>query len=219
MLDHGLYGKLSDDFRRRYCLFWKALVTSDEQELMNWCRYYKVPNYKQLTSILLMQQFDGIGSELADKEQTEKGKNKFAEVEMLFKKLTDEQKEKLKNLTLTMKAIPEELLFILRTSMLLRAVNRDLGAPVNRFKIMAQAAIKGVNRDKSILSQLSLYQRLSQYGEGLLLAVRLQWNSIAVWGITKLYSVARALGILSDEVIKEVGIAELEKLQSTGAVS
>jgi len=138
---------------------------------------------------------------------------------MLFKKLTNEQKEKLKNLTLTMKSIPEELLLVLRSSMLLRAVNRDLGAPVNRFQIMAQAAIRGVSRDQGVSPQQSLYLRLGNFGEEILLAITLQWYSITAWWLTKMYSVARALGIVSEELMTEVGIAELEKLQATGPTS
>jgi len=51
-------------------------------------------------------------------------------------------KADIKNL---MEYYPHEMILIMRTYFLLRSVNIQLGAPVNRFKIMARVAVKGIH--------------------------------------------------------------------------
>ena len=34
MLDHGLYHRVTEDFRREHCAFWKAMVLQDEDAML-----------------------------------------------------------------------------------------------------------------------------------------------------------------------------------------
>jgi len=58
-----------------------------------------------------------------------------------------------------LEAMPRDLLFVLRTTNLVRSINKDLGAKVNRFQIFARAAVEGAHvddaKDKSTKSMLA----------------------------------------------------------------
>lgn len=41
-------------------------------------------------------------------------------------------------------SVPKDLLFIFKTTNLVRSINKDLGATVNRFLIMARYAVRGI---------------------------------------------------------------------------
>ncbi len=57
--------------------------------------------------------------------------------------------------------LPNEMLLLLRTFNLLRSINYELGAPVNRFAINARVAVKGIHwRSKSSYSMVSRIQSL-----------------------------------------------------------
>jgi hypothetical protein len=56
-----------------------------------------------------------------------------------------------------LKALPVEIMLILRNNNLLRMINLELGNPVNRFAIMSRAALKGLHsndEDQSIINRI-----------------------------------------------------------------
>jgi aarF domain-containing kinase len=57
--------------------------------------------------------------------------------------------EGLKNINELLENLPRELLFVLRTTNLIRSINKDLGANTNRFVVMASYAVQGINLDSS----------------------------------------------------------------------
>uniref|UniRef100_A0A6B2L263 ABC1 atypical kinase-like domain-containing protein n=1 Tax=Arcella intermedia TaxID=1963864 RepID=A0A6B2L263_9EUKA len=210
-LDHGLYGSIGDEFRVGYCKFWMALVKGDEKTLIDWCKKYGISDYKILSSVLMIQQFDGIGTDLKDSAQTKK-ESKYSEFQALYKNMTPEQrrhfKERMDSVTEVMNTVPEELLFILRSSFLLRGVNRELGAPINRFAVMARVASRGATTSKAVVeSELSYYEKSLLFVEGAKFEWILRLNTFRSWLFTKLYNISVVLGM--NEKLQEIGFALL----------
>jgi len=138
LLDHGLYYEIPEEFRKNYCVLWKALILNDQETIKNYCDNLGITNHKLYASLLLLQQYDiDIGLNDDDFSKS-KGKKNFD-----FKEFADPKlKADIKNL---MEYYPHEMILIMRTYFLLRSVNIQLGAPVNRFKIMARVAVKGIH--------------------------------------------------------------------------
>jgi len=143
----------------------------------------------------MMQQFDGVGPDLKDMEHVKKGKSKYEEFELLYRSTTDEEREKLQKFMDTMQTLPEELFLVLRSNFLLRSVNRDLGAPINRFNVMARAAARGAAVARAmVLSETSIFQKFALFREELKFEFWLQLNAIKTWAIMLMYEFATYFG-------------------------
>eukprot|EP01129_Flabellula_baltica_P016947 TRINITY_DN9246_c0_g1_i1.p1 TRINITY_DN9246_c0_g1~~TRINITY_DN9246_c0_g1_i1.p1 ORF type:complete len:662 (-),score=132.17 TRINITY_DN9246_c0_g1_i1:27-2012(-) len=147
ILDHGLYDHLSDDFRVRYAQFWKALILNDEKEIKNYCNYYGIKNHKLYASILMMQRFD-VDVQLEDRDHEKSKQNqdltkmrRHDPSDLKNKKLQEDFKNIIDN-------FPDEMRLIMRSYFLLRSINIQLGAPVNRFVIMARVAAAAVAKER-----------------------------------------------------------------------
>ena len=61
LLDHGLYRKLDDDFRRNYCRLWQALVLGDRDNIEAYCRRLGAGSaYALLAGMLTLKSWDEI---------------------------------------------------------------------------------------------------------------------------------------------------------------
>jgi hypothetical protein len=69
------------------------------------------------------------------------------QIRSIFKGKTPQENVQMINNLL--ESLPRELLLVLRTTNLLRAANKDLGALVNRFMIMAKWSLKGAHTSAS----------------------------------------------------------------------
>lgn len=56
------------------------------------------------------------------------------------------------------KDMPRELLLVMRNQNYLRSLNAELGAPVNRFRIMARSAVRGIYYQKPIHNNIQSEQ-------------------------------------------------------------
>jgi len=93
----------------------------------------------------------------------------------------------------------------MRSNLLLRSVNRDLGAPVNRFIILARAAVKGVEISQS-KSQLTKSQKLAVFQESLIFEFNLWWFSFSSWVKTRAFFLASFLGLVNSSVITNAAL-------------
>ncbi|KAK3729583.1 hypothetical protein QZH41_017194 [Actinostola sp. cb2023] len=72
-----------------------------------------------------------------------------------------------------------------------RAVNDDLGAPVDRFVIMAKCAIRGCNES---IADASIIGRLRTYWQTLLFDVRIRYLSFRAWFVERYIVLLQYLG-------------------------
>jgi aarF domain-containing kinase len=63
LLDHGLYRKLDDDFRRDYCRLWQALILGNATDIEMYCRRLHAGSaFTLLAGLLTQRPWDDITS-------------------------------------------------------------------------------------------------------------------------------------------------------------
>lgn len=61
LLDHGLYRKLDDSFRRNYCRLWQAIILADETGIEKYGKKLNAgPLYALLAAVLTLKPWDSI---------------------------------------------------------------------------------------------------------------------------------------------------------------
>jgi len=151
ILDHGLYTRISDDFRKRYADFWISAVKNDTAGLKRFGDHYNILHPELLVLLLTWQAFDAVSitGEVAMSEE---------EIQKLTERFQD--KEELKKWDNLGKNIPEEFGFVYRTQMLMRGINQQLGVPVNRFSLQAQVA-QQVLEESNLIKKMTFTEKLS----------------------------------------------------------
>eukprot|EP00741_Cyanophora_paradoxa_P009533 tig00001525_g9233.t1 len=140
LLDHGLYRELEPGFRREYCALWQALVRRDEAALLRSARALGAERYAALLPLFLVQRpWSSVarrGTDLSHKMSREEIKRLRAELRGAGIGHGD--------FVEFLRDLPRDMLLVLRTNNFLRAINKDLGAPANRFAIMAEYSLRGL---------------------------------------------------------------------------
>jgi len=183
LLDHGLCKEIVPSVRIPYCKLWKAIVLQDKKEIETQARMLGAGDFHLLFRFILT--FRPEHTETTIKlTQEEKGE--------LLAQVRDDHgiiKELLKH-------IPHELLLVLKTQALIRSINKQIGANVNRFVIMARYSIMGLNasevKPKSVLARLGSWKELIMFDLMLNIYAVGMWIS-SVWrkllssfGLTKI---------------------------------
>lgn len=149
LIDHGLYIREDDDFRRNYCSFWEAMFSGDMDTMKKVSQAWGFGDSEMLASATLMQSYKTIkpdsSNELSAKEE-------FSQHE--------EMREKFREFLKNAEQIPLELVFLGRTMRIIQGLNRRFGSPVNRIKEFALEASKSnfhVEKKKGYLSAWKHY--------------------------------------------------------------
>lgn len=146
VLDHGMYRELSNDFRLAYCNLWKAMVTGDNKLGRNCVKTMgmKEEFYDILSLILTFRP-----------PSDDNNKNNNTKLgDRMSKEERQKLREKFKGTTMGdvnvfMESLPRDFLFVLRSTNIVRSLNKDLGGTSkDRFIAMAQSAIKGVELEE-----------------------------------------------------------------------
>jgi aarF domain-containing kinase len=138
ILDHGLYQELSDEFRRDYCKFYKAVVVKDDEFLKSYCAKLGISNYKLYANMILMDNYDRISPTMPLMTNADDLLELQKQLNIIHKDIREEFFE-------ILQYMPREMPFVMRNSSILRGINLELGSPVNRFYINAIVANRGLN--------------------------------------------------------------------------
>jgi len=112
--------------------------------------------------------------------------------------------------------MPKEMLLISRTDNILRSLNRELGAKVNRFSIMARCAARGASLDRQE-NLHSLTQKLSFWKGQLYFEFRLFVIAVQTWVASVFISlfgartVSKSIGI--DHELLELTTNKIDSLE------
>lgn len=156
LIDHGVYIQMSPDFRHKYSLFWKSLMTFDNKTLGEVVKSWGVNNPDIFASATLMKPYEGgdrsTSTRITGLSKGEKKKRQY-EMQQAMRKgmkeiLGDENKW------------PKELIFIGRNMRIVQGNNQYLGSPVNRIKITGNWASRALAED----SNLNITERWRNYG-------------------------------------------------------
>ena len=116
LIDHGLYIDMKPEFRLKYALFWKSLMTFDNKTLKDIVSTWGINNAEVFASATLMRPYEGgdrtVGNRLAGLSKVEKRKRQY-EMQQAMRKgikevLSDEDKW------------PRELIFVGRNFRIVR---------------------------------------------------------------------------------------------------
>ncbi|KAF8935788.1 hypothetical protein BGZ58_004800 [Dissophora ornata] len=142
LLDHGLYMRESEEFRKQYCLFWKSLFLLDKPTIQEISRLWGVGDSQMLANATLLKPYNmNLSPSITPSTNTS-----VLDAYELQMKL----KTSLKDFLVNSELLPKELLFISRNMTIVRANNKTLGSPVNRINRMARWAVVGLGHDPSV---------------------------------------------------------------------
>ena len=146
LLDHGIYRRLSPELRRGYAALWLAVLAGDRARIRD-CTASLGMDARQwrLVSVMLALAPSGEDGSLLDGDGGASAMAKMSNAERAaatsrFMELGGGMAAQ----SQFFESIPRDLLLILKTNNLLRYVNDQLGTPVNRFRVIAEYATRGV---------------------------------------------------------------------------
>ncbi|EGN97200.1 hypothetical protein SERLA73DRAFT_110371 [Serpula lacrymans var. lacrymans S7.3] len=155
LLDHGLYVRVSEDFKRQYATLWRGLLAADFSAIEGVTREWGIGTPDLFASATLMKPMkfkngNGNGNRSSGGENFE-GLNEYER--------SVRMKAKLKNFLLDTDKMPKELIFLGRNMRMVQGNNQSLGTPVNRIKITGYWASRSLTRTPN----LPFLQRLKEY--------------------------------------------------------
>ncbi|KAF9192392.1 hypothetical protein BGZ51_005207 [Haplosporangium sp. Z 767] len=176
LLDHGLYMRESEEFRKQYCLFWKSLFLLDKKTIQEICSLWGVGDSQMMANATLLKPYNMNRSPNITPSTNTSVLDAY-EIQMKLK-------SSLKDFLINSELLPKELIFIGRNMTIVRANNKTLGSPVNRINRMARWAVVGLGHDPSSWTTIVRTDYLSaQDSNGHALAVRQSlgfWKAISV---------------------------------------
>lgn len=141
LLDHGLYRQLSDGFRQSYCKLWKGLVLRRSKDVDEACAELGAPGFANVFSIFLLNRSWSFARRLGTDIRVKMSKE---ELKQLRSDLREGGLRSQADVSTFVERIPDDLLLVFKMTSLVRNVNKALGASVNRFKVNARYAVRGL---------------------------------------------------------------------------
>ncbi|XP_059972266.1 uncharacterized aarF domain-containing protein kinase 5 isoform X3 [Mesoplodon densirostris] len=188
LLDHGLYQFLDEKDRSALCQLWRAVILRDEAAMKAHAAELGVQDYF-LFSEVLMQRPVRLGrlwrSHLLSREEAaymqDMARAHFAEVMAVLK------------------ALPRSMLLVLRNLNTVRAINTALGAPVDRYFLMAKSAVRGWSRLVGATGH-------NVYGASVLRHIRVIWESFKFEVALRLETLSMRITALLVRVLVHLGL-------------
>lgn len=141
IIDHGLYCHEPESFRESYALLWKSIVLGDTTSVKKIAESWGIKDHELFASFQLFRPYKGGVQAPASLKKT------VTRSEML--QLQASVKERIVKMLSDSKLVPPELSLIGRHLNLVRSLNKSFDSPVNRPKIMAVYANRGINKDSN----------------------------------------------------------------------
>ncbi|PWA15300.1 hypothetical protein CCH79_00008579, partial [Gambusia affinis] len=132
LLDHGLYEFLSEKNREALCKLWRAIVLRDKEGMKTYSDALGVKEYFLFCEMLLQRPINMRTlalSNILSREETaymrQMAVNRFESIMQVLK------------------SMPRPMLLVFRNINTVRSINITLGAPVDRYFVMAKSAVRG----------------------------------------------------------------------------
>ncbi|CAN9504110.1 unnamed protein product [Ophioblennius macclurei] len=132
LLDHGLYEYLSQHDREALCKLWRSIILRDEAAMKKYSNSLGVKEYFLFCEMLLQRPINmrqlGL-SNILSREET--------------KYMRQMAVERFDSIMRVIKSMPRPMLLVFRNINTVRSINITLGAPVDRYFVMAKSAVRG----------------------------------------------------------------------------
>mmetsp|Transcript_18169 Transcript_18169/g.35692 ORF Transcript_18169/g.35692 Transcript_18169/m.35692 type:complete len:624 (+) Transcript_18169:219-2090(+) len=136
VLDHGMYRRLDPEFRKNYCMLWKALLLRDMNLGRTAAERLGVAkeSFDVLSLIFTYRSLDSTSrtGEKISKEERGRLREKYKDVNA-------------GDINKFLESLPRDLLFVMRSTNIVRSINLGLGGTSRlRFRIMGESAVRGL---------------------------------------------------------------------------
>ncbi|XP_077665784.1 putative aarF domain-containing protein kinase 5 isoform X6 [Eretmochelys imbricata] len=135
LLDHGLYEFLSESDRTALCKLWRAIILRDDAAMRACSAELGVKDYFLFCEILMQRPIHMGQLRLA---------NILTREETLYMQAM--ARHHFDRIMQVLKDLPRPMLLVFRNINTVRSINIALGAPVDRYFVMAKSAVKGWSR-------------------------------------------------------------------------
>ncbi|CAM2107154.1 unnamed protein product [Caretta caretta] len=135
LLDHGLYEFLSESDRTALCRLWRAIILRDDAAMRACSAELGVKDYFLFCEILMQRPIHMGQLRLA---------NILTREETLYMQAM--ARHHFDRIMQVLKDLPRPMLLVFRNINTVRSINIALGAPVDRYFVMAKSAVKGWSR-------------------------------------------------------------------------
>lgn len=174
LIDHGLYIKLSPEFRRQYALFWRSLLTFDNDTIARIATEdWGIEAPDIFASATLLRPYEGgtrsMQREISDFSKPEARHRDFEAQERV--------RQGLRDMLAHPDRFPHALLFLGRNLRIVQGNNQFLGSPVNRVKITGSWASRALVEVRG----LSVAERVREWGRHALFRVVLISTDFVFW--------------------------------------
>ncbi|XP_070778378.1 uncharacterized aarF domain-containing protein kinase 5 [Enoplosus armatus] len=190
LLDHGLYEYLSQRDRVALCKLWRAIVLRDDAAMEKYSNALGVKEYFLFCEMLLQRPINmqelGLSNILSREETT------------YMRKMASQRFESIMQV---LKSMPRPMLLVFRNINTVRSINITLGAPVDRYFVMAKSAVRGwgkIQAEKTgMLPRLWVFRWVRTTWETLKFELALRWE-ITVMRVTRSFlSMLSHFGLVS----------------------
>ncbi|KAF8888371.1 hypothetical protein CPB84DRAFT_1749506 [Gymnopilus junonius] len=153
LLDHGLYVRVPEEFRRDWIRLWRAMLAGDyagvEEVTKGWG--FGVPDLMASFTLMRPTVLRNNRKVTPKKEGENKERRPLTQYEISVR-----MKAKLKEFLADTERMPKVLIFLTRNMRMVQGNNQSFGSPVNRIKITGYWASRSLTRTSSPLRTLSL---------------------------------------------------------------
>ena len=139
VIDHGLYCHEPEKFRESYAKLWKSIVMGDTDSVKQVAESWGIHDHELFASFQLFRPYKG-GNMKAPITSAKVSRKELLELQLSVK---DRVVKMLSDSAL----VPPELSLVGRHLNLIRSLNKALDSPVNRPRIMAVYANRGLQKD------------------------------------------------------------------------
>uniref|UniRef100_A0A8B9RGR6 AarF domain containing kinase 5 n=1 Tax=Astyanax mexicanus TaxID=7994 RepID=A0A8B9RGR6_ASTMX len=160
LLDHGLYECLSKSDRVALCQLWRSIILRDDAGMKKYSSDLGVKDYFLFCEMLLQRPISmrelTLGNILSREETSY---------------MRDMAVHHFDNVMEVLKSLPRPMLLVFRNINTVRCINITLGAPVDRYFVMAKCAVRGWGKtradDAALLSSFRVLQWVWSFWENL----------------------------------------------------
>ncbi|KAH7057262.1 ABC1 family-domain-containing protein [Macrophomina phaseolina] len=147
LIDHGLYIQMNPSFRHQYALFWKSLMTFDNDTIRDIVTQWGIGSPDLFASATLMRPY--AGGDNSTQEHIMKGVKGKTEQERAYE-MQMKMRAGIKQILGDETKWPRELIFIGRNLRIVQGNNQFLGSPVNRVKITGLWASRALAESRDL---------------------------------------------------------------------
>uniref|UniRef100_A0A8B9MRL1 AarF domain containing kinase 5 n=1 Tax=Accipiter nisus TaxID=211598 RepID=A0A8B9MRL1_9AVES len=175
LLDHGLYEFLSERDRSALCQLWRAIVLRDDAAMKLRSAELGVEDYFLFCEILMQRPLQPGQLALA---------NVLTREERAY--MQEMASQHFQRILGVLRALPRPMLLVFRNINTVRSINAALGAPVDRYFLMAKSAVRSWSR-------LSGEKSSGIRGSSLFCWLRVAWESLKFEVALRLESISMKL--------------------------